>query len=343
MNNIAKKSIAGIITTNYDLFFETYLSQYKIYIGQQALLFSQLQGIAEVYKIHGSLNDPQSIVINEKDYKEFKEKREYLAAKLLTIFMEYPIIFMGYSISDSNIRDILSSIVKCMSNEQVNLLKRRFIFIEYDAEMEGYDIGESSFAFEDNKMITMTKITLSDYSLIYNAIGKKKMKIPVRLLRLLKDELYLFTLSNEPTENIKVAAIDDDRVSNDELVISIGTTETISLDGLKGISTDQWYRNIVMHDLRYNTEDLLDYAPTLAKQVSGILPVNSLYEDKYQRIEGIDKLLVKDFEDIISKTIERARSRHPQIDIESILMEIPDIDKQMLCIAYLKKEQINLI
>ena len=98
-----------------------------------------------------------------------------------------------------------------------------------------------------------------------------------------------------------------------------------------------------MHDLKYDINDLLDYAPMLAKQVSGILPVNSLYEDKYQRIEGIDKLLVKDFEDIISKTIERARSRHPQIDIESILMEIPDIDKQMLCIAYLRKEKINLI
>lgn len=336
LNNIAKKSIAGIITTNYDLFFETYLSQYTIYIGQQALLFSQLQGIAGVYKIHGSLNDPQSIVINEKDYKEFKEKREYLAAKLLTIFMEYPIIFMGYSISDSNIRDILSSIVKCMSNEQVKLLKRRFIFIEYDAEMEGYEIGESSFAFEDNKLITMTKITLSDYSLIYNAIGKKKMKIPVRLLRLLKDELYLFTLSNEPTNNIKVAAID-------ELVISIGTTETVSLIGLKGISADQWYRNIVMHDLKYDIKDLLDYAPTLAKQVSGKLPINSLYEDKYKKIEGIDKLLVNDFEEIISNTIKRDRSKHPQINIESILKEITDIDKQMINIAYLKKEQVNLI
>ena len=98
-----------------------------------------------------------------------------------------------------------------------------------------------------------------------------------------------------------------------------------------------------MHDLKYDIKDLLEYAPTLAKQVLGILPINSLYEDKYRRIEGIDKLLVKDFEDIISKTIERARSRHPQIDIESILMEIPDIDKQMLNIAYLKKEQINLI
>ena len=98
-----------------------------------------------------------------------------------------------------------------------------------------------------------------------------------------------------------------------------------------------------MHDLRYNTKDLLDYAPTLAKQVSGKLPINSLYEDKYKKIEGIDKLLVKDFEDIISKTIERARSRHPQIDIESILKEITDIDKQMINIAYLKKEQVNLI
>ena len=45
---VAKKSIAGIITTNYDMFFETYLSEYKSYIGQQSLLFSQLQGIAEM-------------------------------------------------------------------------------------------------------------------------------------------------------------------------------------------------------------------------------------------------------------------------------------------------------
>ena len=241
----------------------------QVYIGQHALLFSQLQGIAEVYKIHGSLNDPQTIVINEKDYKEFKEKREYLAAKLLTIFMEYPIIFMGYSLSDSNIRDILSSIVKCMSKEQVKLLKDKFIFIEYDSEMKDYEIGESSFAFDDNKMLVMTKITLSDYSLVYKAIGKKKMKIPVRLLRILKDELYLFTLSNEPTQNIKVAPIDDERVANDELVMSIGTTETLSLTGLKGISPDQWYKNIVMNDLEYDVKDLLTYAPELAKQVSG--------------------------------------------------------------------------
>lgn len=66
----------------------------KVFIGQNELLFSQLQGVAEVYKIHGSVLNPQSIVINENDYKEFKEHKEYLAAKLLTIFMEYPIVIL---------------------------------------------------------------------------------------------------------------------------------------------------------------------------------------------------------------------------------------------------------
>lgn len=68
-----------------------------------------------------------------------------------------------------------------------------------------------------------------------------------------------------------------------------------------------------------------------------------MYEDKFKNIDGIDKLLVKNFEDIISKTIERERQRHPQVSIENILQEITDIDKQMMNIVYLKKDQINLI
>ena len=90
-------------------------------------------------------------------------------------------------------------------------------------------------------MLVMTKVKLTDFSLLYNAIGKKKMKIPVRLLRVLKDELYLYTITNKPTKNIKVASIDDERVSSDELVMSIGTTESVNLNGLRGITVDQWY------------------------------------------------------------------------------------------------------
>ena len=42
----------------------------------------------------------------------------------MTIFMEYPIIFMGfmgYSISDPNIQGILGDIVECLPPEKVEL------------------------------------------------------------------------------------------------------------------------------------------------------------------------------------------------------------------------------
>ena len=98
LQKIARNNISGVIATNYDSFFEELFEGYKTFVGQDELVFSQLQGVAEIYKIHGSVKDPKSIVINKADYQSFKEKGKYLAAKLMTIFMEYPIIFIGYSI-----------------------------------------------------------------------------------------------------------------------------------------------------------------------------------------------------------------------------------------------------
>ena len=50
---IAKHSVNGVITTNYDGFLETIFPEYDVYIGQEDLIFSQSTGVAEIYKIHG--------------------------------------------------------------------------------------------------------------------------------------------------------------------------------------------------------------------------------------------------------------------------------------------------
>ena len=100
-------------------------------------MFSQLQGIAEIYKIHGSVQNPESIVINKADYQKFHDKGKYLAAKLMTIFMEYPIIFIGYSISDSDIQAILSDVVECLPLDKIETLQKRFIFVEYNLDFIG--------------------------------------------------------------------------------------------------------------------------------------------------------------------------------------------------------------
>lgn len=43
---------------------------------------------------------------------------------------------MGYSIEDENIRNILKSIVRCLSKENLKKLKKRLIFIEWSSNDE---------------------------------------------------------------------------------------------------------------------------------------------------------------------------------------------------------------
>ena len=169
LSEISEKNIAGVITTNYDLFLENCFKGFTKYVGQSQLIFSAIQGIAEIYKIHGSVEAPESIVINEKDYMEFERKSTYLAAKLMTIFMEYPIIFIGYSISDSNILSIVKSIVNCLDATQVKLLEDRFVFIEYKSGMVGAEVTPYTIMIE-NKPLIMKKVTLDNFLLLYNVL-----------------------------------------------------------------------------------------------------------------------------------------------------------------------------
>ena len=85
---------------------------------------------------------PSSIIINKQDYHNFIEKSAYLSAKLLTIFLENPIIFIGYSLNDANVRRILSSIAECLEEDQLEKLKDRLIFIEWNDTDEEDTISE---------------------------------------------------------------------------------------------------------------------------------------------------------------------------------------------------------
>ena len=146
LKELSNRSLAGIITTNYDRLLEVETEGYKSFVGQEELIFSALQGWAEIYKIHGSVTDPSTILITDKDYREFKEFSPYLTAKLMTIFMEYPIIFMVYSLTDPNIRIILEDLGKCLSKKNLEKLQRRFIYVEHKRGQEDVELFEHSVA-----------------------------------------------------------------------------------------------------------------------------------------------------------------------------------------------------
>jgi hypothetical protein len=128
---LRKANIDGIITTNWDVLLEGLFPDFKTYIGQDALLFSSPASIAEIYKSHGCCTEPSSLVLTAADYQNFNKKNPYLAAKLLTLFTEHPVIFLGYSLSDPNITAILASLVRCLGQAHVEKLQDRLIFVEW--------------------------------------------------------------------------------------------------------------------------------------------------------------------------------------------------------------------
>lgn len=346
LKNISKKNLAGVITTNYDTFFEKLFDDYTPYIGQDQLVFSSIQGIAEIYKIHGSVTVPDSLVINEQDYETFNEKGKYLAAKLMTIFMEYPIIYIGYSLNDSDIQNILKDILLCLPNDKIEKLQERFVFVDYKPETVGYSITPYTLTFGE-QMLSMTRLTLSDFGILYDALAAKKASTPVKLLRRFKEEIYTYAVTSKPGPLMKVANLDDKNIDENQLAISIGISNTGERGLQRIINTNEWYRSIVMDDLKdlnYTADQFLRYAyPEIKKENTGSIPVYRYLAEAQESYPQIRAEIPCKFDQLTTET--NRNNRHATDRYQSIEDLWEDLknneNKAYRVMCYLPEEKMN--
>lgn len=278
--------IDGIITTNWDNFLDDNFNEFNRYIGQQELLFSEAISIGEIYKIHGCISRPETLILTEEDYLDFNSKNAYLAAKLLTIFVEHPIIFIGYSLSDNNIQQIIDSIVKCVDPKNLDKLKNRLIFVEWK-ENSDFEIKDSSIKLPDNKVLPIKLIITDSFEPIFETLSTLKRQIPIKILRKLKNSVVEFVKSNNPTS--KVFVTDIDSINDDTLIeyaIGVGVaTQLLSTQGYKSIETIDIIEDILNDNKNYDAKLLVEN--TFPKIIKGnvFIPVY-----KYLKSE---KLLTK--------------------------------------------------
>lgn len=161
---------------------ETLFPGFTTYVGESDLLFSDQAFSQEIYKIHGSVSRAGSIVLTSADYAEFAQKRKYLSAKLLTLFVEYPVIFLGYSIQDENIRSILGDICECLPDDKLKRLGKRLIFVQHATDTS---VGEIAMSF-GGRTLSMTKITTDDFESIYDAMRSFRKMYSTRFIRELR-------------------------------------------------------------------------------------------------------------------------------------------------------------
>lgn len=342
LKRISTHSLSGMITTNYDRLLENYADNYIAYIGQDELVFSPIQGWAEIYKIHGCISKPNSIVITQEDYEKFESNCKYLAAKLMTLFMEYPIIFMGYSISDRNIRSILKEIVSFLPDEKLDNLQNRFVYVEWNPSSKDIEVSPSSMTIED-KTIEMTRVRTSEFLSVFSAIGKKRARLPAKVIRMFKQEFYDFTITNNPTTHIAVADIDDPNIKADDLILSIGKPSMLGIRGLAGLTSNEWYRHIVLHNLKFTADALMEYAYEPLHKNENLLPVFRIVSEASKDYSSA--VTVKTFDDLLNMTIKKNRLtvKIPHRSVNGVLDDNRDnFNNALIKISYLYENEIDL-
>jgi len=325
-------SIDGIITTNWDTLLEQLFEEagFQLYIGQKELLFSNSKEIAEIYKIHGCSTRPNSLVLTEEDYHAFNERNPYLAAKLLTIFIEHPVLFIGYSISDKNIQAILSSITACLTNENIGKLRDRLIFLER-AKDDEEDLFYNAPMVINSTNLPITRIRAKSYEPVYKALTQYKRKYPAKVMRKMKNQLYELILNNDPKGQLH-AVIDLDREDIDlntvEFVIGIGVTQQLATKGYESITPKELFEGIIFDNNHDATQIVQKTLPEVLRR-DGYVPVFKYVADSRIPVSQLDERIRSkldvNYDSFITPT---ARSKGAQIPgnyktIEDIQKDFP--------------------
>lgn len=121
--------IHTIFTTNYDTLLEdTYPKEDREVITSNTGCAFTSNVPVHIYKVHGdinTLNDPDRIVITDSDYKEYftNKQFEFIWKELQNAFVKKHVVFIGYSLEDDNILEIIRTVRDCIGQN----MKQPFI------------------------------------------------------------------------------------------------------------------------------------------------------------------------------------------------------------------------
>lgn len=217
----------SVITTNYDTFLESVFPEYQRIIGEE-ILRTPHESVGEIMKIHGCVTDPDSMVLTKENYKEFNQKKKYLSAKLLTYFSEHPILIVGYSISDRNIKNILADIDQVLSTPDGVIDNIYFLKWNSDAPNKSTKPKQKRVELDNKNKIIVNYIEAKEFDWVFNSFaeGGSIEGVNLKLLRSVVANTYDIVKEKAPQKDVSIKYDSLQRAASSEE--SLGTVFGVS-------------------------------------------------------------------------------------------------------------------
>lgn len=193
----------AIITTNYDRFLEDVFEGFETVVGDKVIKYN-LNLVGEIFKIHGSTDDPETVVINSEDYRDYRIRKKYISAKLLTYLTEHPVFIFGYGFNDPNISEIIQDVGEIIGN---NGFIENIFYVNWVPDIEKQaSLAEEYVVGSGTQQYRVRAVTTHDFSWVFKAISQDRELNPIntKILRALAARTYRLIRRDIPQKVVEV-------------------------------------------------------------------------------------------------------------------------------------------
>ncbi len=157
-----------IITTNYDRLLEdAFASRYEraatVFTYREAASVQRLlqsgnrSGRPVIFKLHGSIDEVEGIVLSERDYRKLLYENPGYRLVLSAIFLTHVVVFLGFSFGDPELRLLLEQHRESLKHRShpdyillpassTSSIERRRLREDFGLQVIGYDAAEGHSA-----------------------------------------------------------------------------------------------------------------------------------------------------------------------------------------------------
>lgn len=336
-----------IVTTNYDTLIEDSIRRGKqnpkLYIGNAGFFDDSSMGWSEIYKIHGSVTDPSSIVITEDDYKRYDQNSILVTAKIMSSMVDSPILFLGYSMTDRNVVKMLNDFSTQLPQEALSKSANRILIVDRD---EGINTLQEAqmVSTKNGKNFSYTLIKTDNYKSLFDQLQSIDEGVSPYEVRRFENIVKKIVVSKGQRQALDAYLVSpknldelDKKIdSGEKIVVALGDTKNIFVTP----TTVNYFKDYISERFEILPQNALRF---IAAQQNGRFPMlhhfNNININEVP-LEGYEKDRIKakiDNDESSIKEIQDTINSSNQIkfnSLDAILNSNMKLAKKLDCITF---------